>query len=265
MTHRPAVPHLLRILATLALTFALALLAGDGRRAPDDPTWRGILATGTLRVATDPTYPPFASGAGTAPAGFDADLARALGARLGVAVVFVPTPFDNLYDALRNGTADATIAALTVRAEERGHARYTRPYLDVGARVLVRADAPYTTLAQLDGAALGAQLGSDGDLAARLLARRLPGLHLDSSFDSDAAALAALLDGRLDGAAFDGVTALTFLNTHPELRALPSPDPAPLVIAVPPDAALLQGHLDAALQALAADGTLDALARRWFR
>lgn len=264
--------------AALTVVLGLALLAGDNgafhatrhqpapRRAPlGDRTWERVTASGTLRVAVDPSYPPFASGSGDDPAGFDADLARLLGARLGATVVFVPTPFDNLYDVLRTGTADATIAALTVRPEEQRQVRYSRPYLEVGARILVRADAPFRDLAELAGQPIGAELGSDGDLAARGLARRLPGMRLDSSFDSGDAALAALLDGRLAGAAFDGVAALTILNARAELRALPSPDPAPLVIALPQDGAVLQGRIDVILAELQADGTLAALAQRWFR
>jgi ABC-type amino acid transport substrate-binding protein len=224
-----------------------------------------VAASGVLRVAIDPSYPPFEAASGDEVAGFDADLARLVAARLGVSVAFVRTPFDNLYDALRTQGADATISALTVRPEERGQVRYSQPYLEAGARILVRADAPWSELADLAGQTVGAELGSDGDLAARSLARRLPELRVDSSFESGDAALAALLDGRLAGAAFDGVTALTLLNAHPELRALPPPDPAPLVVALPRDAAILQARVDEVLAELAADGTLDDLARRWFR
>ena len=262
-------PSPFRILSGL---LALVLLVGGAwsfvafaRRPAVDRTWERVTASGVLRVAIDPTYPPFASGPADNPTGYDGDLARLLAERLGLGVVFVPTPFDNLYDALRTGAADATISALTVRPEELSQVRYSRPYLEAGARILVRADAPWTDLADLAGQTVGAELGSDGDLAARSLARRLPELRVDSSFESGDAALAALLDGRLAGAAFDGVTALTLLNARPELRALPSPDPAPLVVALPRDAAILQARVDEVLAELAVDGTLDELARRWFR
>lgn len=247
------------------------LLSGAGsfvafaRRLPPDRTWERVVASGTLRVAIDPSLPPFASGPGENPVGFDPDLARLLGQRLGVTVVFVPTPFDNLYDALRTGAADATISGLTVRPEELSQVRYSSPYLEAGPRILVRADTPYQRLDELVGRTVGAELGSDGDLAARSLARRLPGVRLNSSFETNRAALDALLTGQLDGAAFDGATALTFLNTHPNLRALPSPLPAELVIAVPKDAATLQARVDAALGELRARGALDELVRRWFQ
>lgn len=263
---------LARCSGLVVLVVALAQLVAGGwsflafeRRVPPDRTWERVLATGTLRVATDPTYPPFASGVAGNPTGYDADLARLLAAGLGLQVVFVPTPFDNLYDALRNGSADVTIAALTVRAEEQTHVRYSSPYLDAGPLLLVRADAPYQTLADLAGHAAGAELGSDGDMAARSLARRMPGLRVDSSFESNHEALAALLAGRIDSAAFDGVTALTYLNTTAGLRALPSTDPAPLVVALPRDAATLQARVDELLATWRDDGTLAGLGARWFR
>lgn len=259
------------LVVTSFLSGLALLLSGAGsfvafaRRLPPDRAWERVVASGTLRVAIDPSLPPFASGPGENPVGFDPDLARLLGQRLGVTVVFVPTPFDNLYDALRTGAADATISGLTVRPEELSQVRYSIPYLEAGPRILVRADAPYQRLDELVGRTVGAELGSDGDLAARSLARRLPGVRLNSSFETNRAALDALLAGQLDGAAFDGTTALTFLNTHPNLRALPSPLPAELVIAVPKDAATLQARLDVALGELHDQGTLDELVRRWFR
>lgn len=256
------------VLLVVALAMALAgagSFVGFARRTPVDRTWERVMASRTLRVAVDPTYPPFESGAQDNPVGLDADLAHLLGQRLGMTVVFVPTPFDSLYDVLRTGAADATISALTVRAEERSQVRYSTPYLDAGARILVPAGSPIASLADLRGHTIGAELGSDGDLAARSLARREAGLRLDSSFDTGDAALAALLAGRIDAASFDGVAALTILNTHPELRALPSPDPAPLVVAMPKDAAVLQGRVDAALADLRASGALDDLDHRWFR
>lgn len=263
---------LARIVSILAITVALLQAALGSwsfiafeRRVPPDRTWARVLATGTLRVATDPTYPPFAAGTPDDPTGYDADLARLLAAGLGVQVVFVPTPFDNLYDVLRNGEADVTIAALTVRAEERTRVRYSSPYLDAGPLLLVRAGAPYRELADLAGRSVGAELGSDGDMAARTLARQMPSLRVDSSFESNHEALAALLAGRLDSAAFDGVTALTYLNTTAGLRALPSPDPAPLVVAFPRDAATLQARVDGLLATMRDDGTLSALGARWFR
>lgn len=267
---RPAA--LARLAGLLVVALSLAQLAAGGwsflafeRRVPPDRTWERVLATGTLRVATDPTYPPFASGDAKNPAGYDADLARLLATGLGVSVVFVPTPFDNLYDALRNGSADVTIAALTVRAEERTHVRYSQPYLDAGPLLVVRADAPYQSLADLAGHTAGAELGSDGDMAARTLARRMPSLRADSSFESNHDALAALLAGRIDSAAFDGVTALTYLNTTAGIRPLPSPDPAPLVVALPRDAATLQARVDGLLATWRDDGTLAGLGARWFR
>jgi len=271
-TATSAICNLQSAIAPLAALLGLVLLLGGAgsfvafaQRPSVDRTWERVAASGVLRVAIDPSYPPFEAASGDEVAGVDAYLARLVAARLGVSVAFVRTPFDNLYDVLRTRGADATISALTVRPEERGQVRYSQPYLEAGARILVRTDAPFADLPDLADHTVGAELGSDGDLALRGLARRLPALRRDSSFESGDAALAALLDGRLDGAAFDGVAALTILNAHPELRALPPPDPAPLVVALPQDAAILAPRVDAALADLRADGTPDEPTRRWFR
>src|SRR4051812_27724224 len=110
--------------AALAALAAVLLLGGAGsfgafaQRPSVDRTWERVATSGVLRVAIDPSYPPFEAASGDEVAGFDADLARLVAARLGVSVAFVRTPFDNLYDVLRTRGADATISALTVRPEE---------------------------------------------------------------------------------------------------------------------------------------------------
>ena len=65
--------------------------------APADETWNRMLETRTLRVGMDASFPPFESvAAGGSLAGFDVDLARELGQRLGVEVQFVANlPYDD--------------------------------------------------------------------------------------------------------------------------------------------------------------------------
>ncbi len=82
---RPSPFHILsRLLALVLLVGGAWSFVAFARRPAVDRTWERVTASGVLRVAIDPTYPPFASGPADNPTGYDADLARLLAERLGL-------------------------------------------------------------------------------------------------------------------------------------------------------------------------------------
>lgn len=127
---------------------------------PDD-TWERIREVGVLRVGMDASFPPFEFVAtdGTL-IGFDVDLARELGQRLGpalsadeasadetsvaegVEVQFVANlPYDGLYDALAVDRVDVVISALVVNPDRMADFAYSAHYFDAG-QVLVTPSVP---------------------------------------------------------------------------------------------------------------------------
>src|SRR5438552_10619552 len=109
----------MRILLNLFLLVALGLLAFGvwaGKQESPDPYLARVQNAGTLRVGIDLSYPPFDVVSGDQIQGYDAELARALAADLGVRVEFVPMALDTMYDALASlrseGKADVLVSAL---------------------------------------------------------------------------------------------------------------------------------------------------------
>ncbi len=228
-----------------------------------DPTWERVQKSGTLRVGMDAGVPPFAMPGNGEIQGFDADLARDLANRLGVQVAIVNTPSDALYDALLTGRVDALIAALPVTPEFRRDVAYSAPYVEMGERAIVRAGSDIRAPADLANRRVGAELGSDGDLAARTLARHLP-IRLHSDYDSGDAALADLRTGALDAVVLDGIAARHTAATDPALVMLPEPVLSNgYVIATKQDAPMLTANLGRALDAARMAGLLTQLEARW--
>ncbi len=228
-----------------------------------DPAWERVRKTGTLRVGMDPGVPPFAMAGKDGIQGFDADLARDLATRLGVTVTIVNTPSDALYDALRTGQVDALIAALPVTPEFRRDITYSAPYIEMGERAIVRAGSAIDTPADLAQRRVGVELGSDGDLAARQLARRFP-IHLSSIYDSGDAALVDLRQGELDAVVLDGIAARRTVAIDPALLMLPEPVLANgYVIATRRDATILATNLNLALDNARVAGVLAHLEACW--
>ena len=255
------------ILAAVALLFVAAIFAlwqtvGTTR----DRVWEHIQSTGQWRVGMDASFPPFQDldEAGL-PVGFDVDLAQAIAARWGVEAQIEGLGFDGLVDAVQAGRIDSAISALPYQPERTQDVAFSDAYFEAGLVLVTPADsAAVASLNDLVGRRLAVEWGSEGDVQARLLRRRFPDLILLPS-DTPQAALLAVAEGQADAALADHISALQFAAGDERVAISPQVVVSdPYVIVLPRKAPVLQARIGEALQALRADGTLDALTARWF-
>lgn len=256
---------LLAVAVTMAAVVA-SLLLWRTVGAPRDRVWERIQEAGRWRVGLDASFPPFETlDAAGQPVGFDVDLARAIAARWGVEVQFDGIGFDGLVDAVQAGRIDSAISALPYQPERTQDVAFSDTYFEAGLFLVVPAgSAAVDSLDDLAGRRLAVEWGSEGDVQARLLRRRFPDLVLLPG-DTPHAALLAVAEGQADAALVDHVSALQFVAADARVAIRPPVIVSdPYVIALPRRAPVLHGQVAEALQALRADGTLDALVARWF-
>jgi polar amino acid transport system substrate-binding protein len=124
-----------------------------------------LAPTGVLRASINLGNPVLAQGTPSAPSGVTVDIAREVGARLGVAVEL--RCFDaarKSFEAMTSGNADICFLAIEpVRAAE---VAFTEPYVVIEGVYAVREDSPFTTAADVDqpGVRIGVNQGSAYDL-----------------------------------------------------------------------------------------------------
>jgi len=230
---------------------------------PPDHSWEAVRARGTLRIGMDYGTPPFAFAAPDGSVqGYTVDLARDLAARLGLAAAITEVPTDGFLDALRTDRVDVIVSTLPP-VPAFADIAYSAAYVEIGERVVIRRGSDLRTSDDLAGRRVGAELGSDGDLALRLLARRVA-LMRDSSFDTGDDALAALRTGSLDAVVMDGIAARRAVAGDPTLALLPTTVlPRNYALATRRANASLTAHTDAALATARATGVLARLDDRW--
>jgi ABC-type amino acid transport substrate-binding protein len=246
--------------ALVALLLAAALVIPPWL---DDDVRRRIAATGTLRVGLDPAYPPFENTVQGELAGYDVDLARALGQELDLEVLFVAMAYDGLYDALVSGQVDVILSSYPYSPELCGRERCTKAYFQAGQVLVVRAGSPIRGPQDLAGRSVAVEWGGPGDVlirpweeAGRIGRRQV--------FMSPQEALAALAAGQVDAAVVDRISALTFGD--PTLLALEPPvQDESFVAVVARRAVWLQRRLDWALGRLREEGVLASLEERWVK
>lgn len=231
-----------------------------------DPVWTAAQRRGELRVATDLGWRPFADLQNGQVVGYDIDLAREIGRRLGLRVTFIPTGYDALYDALTTNQADIVASALPYAPERGEQARFSDFYFNAGQVVVVRAGSVISTPADLKEHTVGAALGSDADALARRMLARGGSFKLKNTYDTAEEAVLLLATGGLDAAIVDNVAALAAVERYANLRILmPALTLEPYVLAMPPQAFQLQTEVNRVLKQLQTERFFDQLNKRWLK
>lgn len=223
-----------------------------------------IATAGTLRVGVDMSQPPFAGRDQGREAGFDIDVAAALADRLGLRVVYVDVKPSDAATALAAGTADAVMSVPLADAAAIAQLSLAGSYIDNGPGLFISTGStasvePSLTLDSVAGR-VAAQEGSESFWILRS--------ELDSEsiapYESLRAAIEALNAGEEELVAGDILTAAYIARDFPEIHFAGQLRPAqPLAVAVAAENTTLGEAIRSELDALAADGVIDALRRKW--
>ncbi|PDW04703.1 ABC transporter substrate-binding protein [Candidatus Viridilinea mediisalina] len=252
------------VLLVLYAWLAWASSSGSGGAALD-PVWASVRAQGTLRIAVDVGFRPFADQHGSELVGYDIDLARAIAERLGLRVEFVPTGFDALYDSLTSGRADMIASALPYAPEQGYRARFSHFYFDAGQVLVVPSAAPNHNPTDLAGRVVGVALGSEGDTLARRMLGDGGHFQLIADYNTPDEALEALRREQLDAVITDNVSALSAVQHTPGLRIDRALTSEPFALGLPRAAFQLEAEVNRALTQLRHEGFLEELNQRWLR
>ena len=235
-------------------------------QAKPDATWVRIQQEGVLRIGIDPSFPPFESDDGRGNlSGFDIALAAALAQKWNVRVQYVYTGFDGLYDALVGNQFDMILSALPYNPQKTEDVAFSHSYFDGGPVLAVREeDNQVKSLYDLAQRPIGVELGTSGDAVARKWQRRL---KLDlREFNTTSDALAAVRDGQVAAGVVDPISFYDFERAgDTTLKTVGSTIENELyIIAVRKNSPTLLKEINAAVDAMKRDGSLDDLQRRWF-
>ncbi len=196
-----------KLLSILFLSSTLLVsLTGCGSSDSEVTNEFGLIEDGKLYVATNPTYAPFEYMEGTEMVGFDIDLLDAIGEMAGVEVEYTSLDFDTIIPAVKSGQYDLGISGFSVTEERKEQILFSDPYYSSAQVALLPADSTVTSIADLEGAKLGAGLGTTGEFAASELSEDL------TLVDTDVA-LPMLNSGQLDAYICDLGVAQNAVNT----------------------------------------------------
>lgn len=227
-----------------------------------------------IRFLTTADFPPFSFLDRTGRlSGFHVDLARAICNELSALdkCQIQALPWTELPSALASGQGEALIAGIAITPESRTRYRFTRPYLALPARFVVRRDAAIggTTARALSARRVAVMANSAHEA---MLRNWFPDI-LAVTFDRSDWMFDALRKGQVDALFGDGVQ-LSFWLSSESAQDCCSFFDGPflsvdylgegLAIAVSPDNQPLADAFDHALAALNRNGRFAELYLRWF-
>jgi len=182
----------LLVIAVLLIATAGLLFAGGSKESTSGEK--------TIVVATDATWPPMEFvNQDKEIVGFDIDLMRAAAKAGGFNVEFKNTAWDGIFAGLANGDYDAVISSVTITDERKKTMDFSIPYINAGQVLIVpKSTTGVTTLQDLKGKAVGAQIGTTGAIEIN----KVSGVEL-RTYDELGLAIEDLANGRIAGVVAD--------------------------------------------------------------
>jgi ABC-type amino acid transport substrate-binding protein len=199
------------------------------------------------------------------PVGYDVDLAEAIAAHMNVPLQYETMAWDGIIPALEGKRIDA-ITSIAISEARKEVVTFSQPILAQSITTVVRADRPDFNPGPADLANL--KVGVLINTAAAAALEKIGGIT-PLTYNSVPDAYNDVVLGRIDTVVIESVNGYyTVASIYPDkLRVTGvsvSDDPQLIGIAMRKDDAELHAAVDTALNAMRADGTLAAIATKWF-
>ena len=259
-----------KLTAVLLLT-AGAMLAACGKQEPAAQAVAESApppaAITKIVVGLDDNFPPMGfRDEKNELVGFDIDMAREAAKRMGVQVEFKPIDWSAKEAELAGKRVDALWNGLTITEERKKNIDFSAPYMENHQIVVVAANSPIKTKADMAGKVVGAQEGSSAVDAVKKDEAVFASFKELKTFGDNVTALMDLATGRLDAVVVDEVVGRYYVAKKPTEYAVIEEHfgTEDYGVGVRKGDTELHQKLDKALADMKADGASAAIATQWF-
>jgi polar amino acid transport system substrate-binding protein len=265
MPDRPASTTEKRIMSILSKGMALIVglglvLAGSATARAD--ALQDIKSRGTIKIGVLVDFPPYGlMNEQNKPDGYDPDVAKLLARDMGVQLQLVPVTGPNRIPYLLSGQVDLLVASLGITPERAKSVEFSEPYAAITIAVYGKDDVNVAKAEDLAGKTIAVARASTQDTAVTKVAPQSATIR---RFDSDAAALQALMSGQVALIGCSNVCYLTIQKLAPgkfnkkfELSSQVQG------IAVKPGEAKLLAWVNQFIDKVKTNGELDKVNQKW--
>lgn len=263
----------------LAGALSISMLAGCGSssnesttsESKEDTSLTDVQAAGHFTLGLDADFAPmgFTDDNGEI-VGFDIDLAKAVGEKMGVDVEVKPIDWDSKDMELSSGKIDVIWNGFSITDERRQEVLFSNPYLSTKQSIVVKKGSDITKKADLAGKKIALQDGSTSEDALKADTATYESVGDDniSRFKENSQVLMEVDSGRADAAVIDEVFVRYYLQKENLLdkytvleEGFDEEDYG--VAGRKGDYALMEA-INKALDECKADGTTSEISKKWF-
>ncbi len=195
--------------------------------------------------------------------GFDVDLAKALGEKLGYEIVVKDMDFSGLITSLQSGKVDFVMAGMEPTPERSKNVDFTDSYFRSDISMVVPKDGDVQSFEDIKGKVVGVQIGS-------IQAEKAVELQKEVDFkienrDRVPDLVEEINSGRFDGVLMEDVVSKGYMKNNDNLKVIPIPnnETGGASIAFPKDSELTE-KFNGELAAMKENGEMDKLVSKWF-
>lgn len=257
----------LAVLLIAVLTLSMLTACGgsdeDSEESSQVGTWAAVEESGVLKVGTEGTYSPYSYHDDSDNlVGYDVELLRAIGEKLGVEVEFTESKWDGLIAGLDAGQYDIVADQITITDERKEKYLFSDPYTYVYGVVITRADYDeISSFEDLDGKNVSLTSSSNwAQLSESYGASIVPTNGFSESIQ-------LVLENRADATVNDNVTYLDYKNQQPDVNVKVAAEATEInesAILIRQGDEELQTRINEALAELREEGTISELSVKYF-
>ena len=242
----------------ISLLISFILVWRLAHKSPQQPQQ----SQNVLVVGTNAEYAPFSFMQDKIITGFDIDLIHEVGKRMNKTIELKDMPFDSLIHSLQVGSIQVIASGITPTPERAQRILFTKPYL-TGDQLLIvsKAERPIKTINELKNKTVVVNEGFTADYyMSNIKGPEL--IKLATAIES----FMTLDSGRVDALVAARNTVKSFLEHYGAQKFFVAPIPDTTdeyALAISKKYPELLEPIQNALDEIAADGTLDALKKKW--
>lgn len=217
-----------------------------------------------ITFGTNPEFPPFeyvtSNGVLGEFDGIDMAIAQRIGADNGMEVKMESMEFDSLLVALQNGQIDAVIAGMTATDERRETVDFSTPYYTATQVMIVKEDSDIATAADMADKRICVIQGYTGEVCVQDMG------YTYEAFKKGTEAVMELVNGKCDVVVLDSATAQKYVSDNEGLKIVEDAsafESEEYAIAVQKDNTELLDKINASIEKMLADGTINELAVKY--
>lgn len=251
----------------MAAMLSTAILTACGTATSADNSLKDIKEKKELIIGLDDNFPPmgFRDNSGEI-VGFDIDMAKEVGKRMGVKVTFKPVEWDGIILSLNNKDIDAIWNGLTITDKRKEQIAFSKVYLQNKQIIVVNSKSNISKKSDLKDKIVGLQMGSSSETALASNSQLTSSLKEVKKYSNNTEALLDLNAGRIDAVIVDEVVGRYYASKKPgDYKVLDENlGVENYGVGIRKTDTSLTEEINKQLEEMKNDGTANTISQKWF-